>query len=579
MNWLKRLLGRTRLERELDKELAYHIERRISELLTAGIDDAEAERQARLEFGGADQIKETCRDARGTRWVEDLIQDCRYAFRTMASNKTFSILAILSLALGIGANTAIFSFMDSILLRSLPVADPQSLVTLSWHTRQAERHGMNHHYDSYKEANSGFTSGVFAYLAFELFQKSDSVFSSVFGYQGTGTLNIAMKGHAEIVSGEYVSGEYFRGLGVSPAAGRLIDHDDDRTGVPAIAVVSFNWSRRHFAFPADAPGQMVLVNNTPFTIVGVAAPEFFGTDPDANPDIFLPMHTNILLGSPAERYVDPNFEWVDIMARLRPGASAPQAQAALSGGFSEWMHTANTKRRRDDLPALAVKEGGSGLSGLRLRYSQPLYVLLTLVALILIIACANIANLLLARAAARRREIAVRLSMGAGRLRVIRQLLTESVLLALIRGAAGIGFAVWGIRFLTLLLANGRENFTLRVELARAGGRRGAVAADGASIRPGSRHSFDSHRPHARTQRIADGRIAHPFVPWNQPCQFARGLADHNHPADRCRGGALPPDPRESGIHSTRIQQRKRADVPGKRASGGPSRPRNRDFL
>jgi predicted permease len=180
------------------------------------------------------------------------------------------------------------------------------------------------------------------------------------------------------------------------------------------------------------------------------------------------MHANLLLESrdySAKTYVDPYYDWVVPMARLRPGVSAIRAQAALAGAFHEWARTADPKRRAEDVPTLVVREGSGGLDGLRRRYSKPLYILLTLVGLILGIACSNIANLLLARAAARKREIALRLSLGSGRLRIVRQLVTESVLLAVLGGALGIAFAVWGIRFLTLLLANGSENFTLRAEL------------------------------------------------------------------------------------------------------------------
>ncbi len=207
-------------------------------------------------------------------------------------------------------------------------------------------------------------------------------------------------------------------------------------------------------------------------MVGVAPPEFFGVDPAAAPDIYVPMHTNELLGAGKQfgfrpkDYLDGNYYWIQIMGRLRPGVTRAQAQATLAPAFQQWVTgTAANDRQRANLPALVVKEGAGGLDSLRRKYSQPIYVLLALVGLILALACANVANLLLARAAARGREIALRLSVGAGRLRIVRQLLTESVLLASLGGALGILFASWGTRFLTMLLANGRANFTLHAEL------------------------------------------------------------------------------------------------------------------
>ncbi|MDE3197438.1 MAG: ABC transporter permease, partial [Acidobacteriota bacterium] len=311
-------------------------------------------------------------------------------------------------------------------------------------------------------------SGMFPYPAFETLRGQNPVFSTLFGYFNGLTRSLAVRGQAASVATEYVTGQYFRGLEVLPAAGRLIDSEDDRPGAAAVAVLSFAASRNRFGGPSNAIGQSILVDNIPFTVIGVAPPEFFGVDPAEAPDLYLPLHTNVLTdgAGAAHMYGDGNFYWLEMMGRLRPGVSMAQAQAALAPRFHQWVAaTAKTAGERARLPVLTLNPGAEGLGSLRRQYSKPLYVLLAMVGLILAVACANIANLLLARAAARRREMAVRLSLGAGRFRVVRQLLTESLMLASLGGALGVLFAVWGMRSLTALLSNGQENFTLHAEL------------------------------------------------------------------------------------------------------------------
>jgi len=464
-----------RRSEELREEMELHLAEKAAELQANGMTVEDARAEARRRFGNVGLKHEESREIWMTRFLSELGQDVRYGCRTMTANKAFSALAVLSLALGIGANTAIYSFMESILLRSLPVADPESLVVLNWHSpppQDASKewvHVMHAVQGMAWPGDKGaMVSGMFPYGAFETLREENPVFSTLFGYFNGLNHNLAVRGQATSASTEYVTGEYFRALAVSPAAGRLIDSEDDRPGAAPVAVISFATSQNRFGGPPSAIGQSILVDNTPFTVIGVAPPEFFGVDPAAAPDLYLPLHTNLLVdGDRAARmYDDGNYYWIEMMGRLRPGVSMAQAQAVLAPRFHQWVATtATTDGERAKLPALILNPGAAGLGSLRRKYSKPLYVLLTMVGLILAIACANIANLLLARAAARRREMAVRLSLGAGRFRVVRQLLTESVMLASLGGAFGVLFAIWGVRALTFLLSNGHENFTLHAEL------------------------------------------------------------------------------------------------------------------
>lgn len=404
-----------------------------------------------------------------TLW-EQFLQDLRYGFRAMAANPLFTAIAVISLALGIGANTAIFSFMDAILLKTLAVKNPQELVILHWSAKGSP--GVIHSLTGTMNGDEhGRTSPNFAYPAFLALRSNPETLASLFAYSQAYSFNIVAEKQAEHAPGLYVTGGFYSGLGVTPALGRLINDDDDRAGATPVTVLSWNYWNRRFNANRSVVGQSILINNHPFTVIGVSNPEFFGVNPGMRAEVYVPLHSVTTLSTRQEeterrQFFDGNYYWVEMMGRLQPHVTREQAEVALAAKFRLFAEsTATSAKERVEYPRLWLENGAGGLDSLRREYSKPLLVLMGMVGLILVIACANIASLLLARTSARRREIAVRLSIGAGRMRVIRQLLTESLLLSLTGSAAGLLVALWGIRSLTWLLANGQENFALHAAL------------------------------------------------------------------------------------------------------------------
>lgn len=467
---LQALVSVKRRATDLDEELRFHLDAEADEQEAAGASAADARRHARLDFGNVAVIAEDTRATWGWTWFEQLAQDVRYAARTLTRSRAFTTAAVLSLALGIGANTLLYSFTDGILLRALPVHDPGTLVRMTWHAPKSEFHGSSYHDSSFKDPAMGYADGIFAYTAFELFRGHDDIFSSVIAYQSTGPITLSIHDEAAPATGEYVSGEYFGGLGVVPAAGRLIDAADDRAGAPLIAVLSSAVAHSRFGGPNDAVGQTLLINNTPLTIVGVTPREFTGTDPGAFPDVFVPLHASLALQNepghqPIALFNDPNVVWLETMGRLKPGVTLEHAQAALATPYHQFTEHVRTLGTWRQAPELVIVPGAQGIDGMRRAYAAPLMLLTLLSGLILLLACSNIANLLLARSGARAREISVRISLGASRGRVVRQLLTESVVLATLGGLLGVTVAVLGAPVVTRLLADGQANFTLHAEL------------------------------------------------------------------------------------------------------------------
>ena len=336
----------------LREEMELHLAEKAAELQADGMTAERARAEARRRFGNVGLKHEESREIWMTRFLSELGQDIRYGCRTMTANKAFSALAVLSLALGIGANTTIYSFMESILLRSLPVADPESLVVLNWHSRPPRdgnkesvhvMHGLQGM--AWPGDKGAMVIGIFPYGAFETLREENPVFSTLFGYFNGHNKTLAIRGQATSASTEYVTGEYFRGLAVSPAAGRLIDSEDDRPGAAPVAVISFATSQQRFGGPSSAIGQPVLVDNVPFTVIGVAPPEFFGVDPAAAPDLYLPLHTNLLVdGARGGSYVSRRKLLLD----RNDGPSASRRQHGPGAGSAGSSFPSMGCRHRDD---------------------------------------------------------------------------------------------------------------------------------------------------------------------------------------------------------------------------------------
>ena len=435
---LRSLFRRAKAEEELDDELRFHQEQQAEKYMRAGLSREEALRQVRLDFGGLEQVKEDCRDARGISFLESLAQDLRYGLRMLAKSPAFTAVIILTLALGIGANTAIFTLVNAVMLRALPVRDPQQLVVAQWSARHGPQNlGMTGFGDCARN-HEGTIGCVVSYPIFQEIRNHTNVFADAMAFVGPDQVDLSGNGVPTTAQAELVSGSYFQTLGVAPALGRTLMPDDEKPGAPAVAVLDYAYWQRAFGGSPAAIGRTIRLNDAVFTIIGIAEPGFTRLTPGKSVNLWISLSQARSLGKLWTRRSTPDNWWLVVVGRLRPGVSRAQAQAALDPLFvNEMLHGAKPHWTQADDPHLNLLPAQQALTGIRNMYGEPLLLLMAAVGLILLIACANVAGLLLARAAAREREMAVRMALGSTRRRIMRQLLTESLLVSFIGAALG----------------------------------------------------------------------------------------------------------------------------------------------
>src|SRR5438552_2044805 len=444
LNWF--LLRK--LESDLDRELKYHIDGAVSALIHSDLPQPEEGRRVALELGGATQVREEVRDIWLTRWLRDFVYDLRFSARSFLRSPSFTATAVLSLALGIGATTALYSLVDQVILHALPVDHPERLVLIDW--------------IGFQMAETLGSDNLMSYPICRDLQQQREFFDGVFCRAAT-TINLSTSGEPRLTAAELVSGTYFSVLGVTPALGRLLTIDDDQVpGSSPVVVLSYDFWKNQFGSAQDIVGRKVLVNQHPMTVVGVSAPTFHGIDVGEVPSLWIPAVMSAKAIPGFNGMLDRRTRWMQILGRLRQDVSLTEAQAGLQPWFKAML---DEDTRRADFPkvsaewrqrflasTLALIPAPQGHSVLRSNLARPLWVLFVATAVLLALACLNVAGLFLARGSARHREISTRLALGASRGRIGRQLLADSVLLAFAGGLLGVVMAPIAVRALIAFL-------------------------------------------------------------------------------------------------------------------------------
>jgi predicted permease len=446
-NWFRR----KKLESGLDRELRYHLDRRIIDLERSGLPTGEARRQALLELGGIAQIQEEVRDIWLTRWLRDFAYDLRLSTRSFLRTPSFTITAVLSLVLGIGATTAIYSLVDQVLLHALPVRQPERLVLIDWRGDQV--------------ANGFGSWNLMSYPICRDLDEQKHFFEGVFCRALT-TVNLSTGDDYRPATAEIVSGNYFPVLGVGPALGRVLANDDDGTpNANPVAVVSYDFWETQLGSAPDVIGRKVLVNRHPLTIIGVAASTFKGIDVGEVPSMWIPASMSAQAIPGFNDLLDRRTRWMQVLGRLNQGVTLQEVQAGLQPWFKAMLQedtrragfpVITAERRQEFLnSSIVLTPAPQGHSGLRRQLLEPLWVLFAVTAALLGLACLNVSGLFLARGSARDREIGTRLALGASRGRLGRQLLADSLLIALAGGLLGIAGAPIAVRTLIAFLPLG----------------------------------------------------------------------------------------------------------------------------
>ena len=455
----------------MDDELASHFEILTSDLIHSGFTPAEAARRARIALGSTPLLKEEMRASLGLRWWDALWADLRYGVRMLRKSPGFTLMAAISLALAIGANTSIFSITKQLLYDRLDVPHADDLRLLAW-TGLRGHMAVHHEWGDWDLLPGGrATSTAFSYPVFERLKTGNHVLDDLFAFKNTG-MNATIREEAQRVQTEMVSGNYYGALGVRPKLGRGIEPSDDSVpGEGAVAVISYGLWESEFGRSPAVLGETIKLNDVPLTIVGVNPRGFTGAKSMLHsPDVFVPLTMQPLVSPHSTWHIgngsllrDTSEWWVNVMGRARPGVSDAQAQAALDTELAAVVRATMPVRPGEDLPRMSLRDGSRGLFEQNSEYAKPMTVLMTLVGLVLLLACANVANLMLARGSQRQREMSVRMALGAGRWRIARQLLVESLLLASLGGAGGLVAGYFGSNAIPALMQDAWERSDFRI--------------------------------------------------------------------------------------------------------------------